>query len=129
MLVERIEAQLTGEAALAYRRCSDAPLRSSAELGDSIDSYLSELESRSAETEFLDLETATRVADGCRALLSQLSDDAVPAFHRAVQACISYFVLEDDGEADSSVVGFDDDLKVVQVTAEVLGWQLPETRA
>ena len=129
MLIEQIEGQLTGRTALAYRRCSDAALRPPEELGNSINDYLRTLQTRSAAAEFLDLETATRVADACRALLKQLSADSVPAYHRAVQACITYFILEDDGEDDSSVIGFDDDLRVVQITAEVLGWSLPENRA
>ena len=43
-----------------------------------------------------------------------------------MQAAVEYLVLDEDGEADESIVGFDDDLGVVRVTAEVLGWNLPE---
>ena len=39
---------------------------------------------------------------------------------------MDYFLLDDDGEDDHSIVGFDDDLQVLRVTAEVLGWDLPE---
>lgn len=129
MFVLQIEARLSGSTAASYRNCIDARAKSADELEDEIHAYMDALQARAADAEFLDLETAARVAAGCRALLERLCRAPNPSLHRAVQAAVEYFVLEDDGEDDNSVIGFDDDLEVVRVTADVLGWEIPEINA
>ena len=55
-------------------------------------------------------------------LIDLLEASGSEAAHHAVQAAVTYFELEDDAEADGSVIGFDDDLQVVEATFEALGW-------
>lgn len=129
MLVERIAARLSGATALAYRRCLGEAVKTRPELLHEIGTYLAQLEARAGEEEFLDLATASKVAGVCRVLVDRLGLGMDEAQLRAVQAAVAYFVLEDDGEADTSIVGFDDDLEVLRVTAFVLGWKLPELDA
>ena len=128
-VVDRILSQLPGTVGLAYRRCLGGPSVPSQCLADDVGEYLRRLKHQAQEAEFIDLETATRAASGCRALLRQLDADQNEQHHHAVQAAVAYFLLEDDGEGDDSIIGFDDDLHVVQVTAEVLGWSLQEEDA
>ena len=128
-IANRIEARLSGSTAMAYSRCISDSARSIAVLEVASRTYMDHLEGRSADSEFLDLATARRVAVGCQALMTRLGDNPSIGQHLAVQAAVDYFILEDDGEDDDSIVGFDDDLEVVRVTAEVLGWDLPEINA
>ena len=127
--VDKVEARLATSTAAAYRRCAAAAPRSFAELVQAVERYLQVIQTRATASEFFDLGTAERVVSRCRALLERLGHDPSPEAHQAVQAAVEYLVLDDDGEADQSIVGFDDDLRVVSVTAEVLGWDLPEDDA
>jgi hypothetical protein len=127
--VQAIEARLSGKAADAYRRCLGHEQRAIYSLAQEVDQYLESLRFRSEELEFLDLITAERVALHCHAILGVLASEPTGPRHEAAQAAILYFALDDDGEPDSSVVGFDDDLAVVLATAEVLGIDLSERRA
>ena len=88
--------------------------------------YVAGLRIRGRSDGFLDLDTAEKVAAGCLHLLDQLAPGMEPEPHHAVQAAVLYFVLEDDAEADDSVIGFDDDLQVLDTTAQYLGWSLSE---
>ena len=124
-IVRRIGKQIPGSYVTAYLNGAQGPRRSIQDLEANIREYRASLRARAVESEFLDLETARRVAACCHALLVQLAGSPSPAHHRAVQAAVDYFLLEDDGEEDGSIVGFDDDLEVVRVTAEVLGWAIP----
>ena len=73
-------------------------------------------------SEFFDLQTADQVADLCRRLLEALPADPSDKQHRLTQLAISYFVLEEDAEDDNdSLIGFDDDLRVVVAVIEELG--------
>jgi len=123
--VDLVESRLPKSIATAYRRCLGGPSQAVAELKLRTDTYLDELRARAEEEEFLDLETAVQVATGCHALLGHLGEDKDAERVQAVQAAVEYFVLEDDAEDDNSLVGMDDDLQVVVVTAQVLGWELP----
>ena len=124
--VDEVAARLSMAPTEAYRRCAASPPRSVRELERALDTYEHTLQSRATEAEFLDVETAARVLSGCQALLKRLGSGSAPESHRAVQAAVEYLLLDDDGEADDSIVGYDDDLRVLKATAEVLGWDLPE---
>ena len=128
-LIRQVEERLSHSTAKAYRRSIQAQERSPEELGKRTERYLEELRTRAARSEFLDLSTATQVARGCLELVRRLGESPEASRHRVVQAAVDYFTLEDDAEADSSIVGFDDDLEVLLVTATVLGWDLPEDDA
>ena len=78
------------------------------------------LQARAAREEFLDLETAERTAAACNQaddLAESVGTDEARTLARAAAA---YFVLEDDAEADDSVIGFDDDLRVAEAVVAVL---------
>lgn len=126
---EAVRRLLPPELATEYERCVSKDLRSATVLRMEVDEYVTELRDRRAQDAFLDLSTAERVAIGCHGLLARLGDVGSEAEHGAVQAAVAYFILEDDAEEDSSVIGFDDDLQVVDATFHALGWNndgLPE---
>ncbi|MBL4771930.1 MAG: hypothetical protein JKY61_12515 [Planctomycetes bacterium] len=122
--VDQIESRLSPSTAKAYSKCVSFTPAPQAELQERSAKYLAQLEQSNSNTEFLDIDTARKVATGCDALIAGLSNPCDVAHHRAVHAAVEYFILEDDGEDDSSVIGFDDDWQVVEVTAKVLGWGL-----
>lgn len=124
---ERIRERLPLEIATAYAACVDGDLESGDALLRRARAYLAEVTSLAQREEFVDITTATSVERVCEALIAQLDADTLASEHRAVQAAVAYFVLADDVEDDTaSVIGFDDDLLVVQATAEVLGWPVDE---
>ncbi len=122
MVTKHIQEALPPDISRAYSTCLTPDRRSSAELREAAASYVSGLLGRAAADAFLDLKTALRVSAGCERLLDLLEANPSPEAHAAVQAVVDYFILEDDAEADGSVIGFDDDLLVVQETFRALGW-------
>lgn len=69
----------------------------------------------------VDLDTANRVAASLRELLDTISD--YTAQQRALlRGAITYFAQREDDEDDlDSVIGFDDDARVLSAVAEALG--------
>lgn len=82
--------------------------------------YLTTLRARVAREEFLDLETAERVADACEQALDLAATLGTDEARELAQAAASYFVMTRDAEADDSVIGFDDDLRVAEAVVAVL---------
>ena len=83
-----------------------------------IDAYLEHLQSLQSENEFLDLESAKRIAAQCKVLLDGLDAE----YHQLVQAGIHYFIEKDDAESDlDSPIGFDDDAEVIRLIAKEMG--------
>jgi hypothetical protein len=123
---EKVLASLSSPFRSAYLRAAEAPLRQPEVLAQEVEAYVQLLEQHAEQVEFMDLATASRVAEICRFLLAKLEESPCPDRHLAVQAAVEYFILEDDGEDDTSLIGFDDDLQVAQVTAAVLGWDIPD---
>ncbi len=70
----------------------------------------------------LDVEFIEKLAARARRLVRGLEPDGPEPERRLVQAAVRYFVLADDAEGDLvSVIGFDDDARVLQAVAEHLG--------
>lgn len=113
---------LPSELATQYGRCLQEASRPPEALRSEVEDYLATLRRRAATDAFLDLTTAEQVARGCHELLERLGEAGDEEDHGAVQAAVAYFVLEDDAEEDGSVIGFDDDLQVVEATFRALGW-------
>jgi uncharacterized membrane protein YkvA (DUF1232 family) len=91
-------------------------------LSSELEQYASQLDQQAKESEFFDLDTATRTAHLCRKLLAALPQVPDEHQHRLTQLAVNYFVLEEDAEDDSeSLIGFDDDLQVVVAVIEELG--------
>lgn len=120
-----VKARLPPEIVRAYGECARAP-RPLEDLEAAVRLYLGTLRTQPPVSEFLDLETGRRVVDGCHVLLREVRKRRDHLHHRAVQAAIEYCLLRVDGQDDTSIVGFDDDLQVIRVTAEVLGLSLAE---
>jgi hypothetical protein len=90
-------------------------------LADELNTYVQSI-ACDTHSEFFDLQTADRVAELCRRLLEALPESPSDRQHRLTQLAVSYFVLEEDAEDDNeSLIGFDDDLKVVIAVIEELG--------
>jgi len=119
---DAIQRQLPSAIATSYGSCLASELRPLAALRGEVDRYLVALRERRGADPFLDLATAEKVGAGCMRLIELLERGGSKAAHHAVQAAVTYFELEEDAEADESVIGFDDDLKVVEVTFSALGW-------
>lgn len=119
---DAIHSALSPEIASVYSRCLSSEPRSIEALRQEMAEYVNDLRARSSLDSFLDLSTAERVGRGCARLLDLLEQSGSAGAHAAVQAAVVYFILEDDAEADSSIIGFDDDLQVVVETFKALGW-------
>ncbi len=119
---DAIQRALPREIATSYGSCLSPELRPLAALREEVERYLETLRERRSGEPFLDLATAEKVGTGCMRLIDLLENSPSQTAHHAVQAAVTYFELEDDAEADESVIGFDDDLKVVEVTFSALGW-------
>ncbi len=124
-LVDRISDRLPESVVPFYRGCCQEDVLSLERLKQASTEYMASL--RTSAVEFLDVETAQRVASGCDALLewAEAASPVDPQAHLAVHAAVRYFILEEDAEGDESIIGFDDDLQVVEATAAVLGVTLP----
>lgn len=103
------------------------PLQSEADLRNSVNEYLEVLEELQFSEEFLDLETARRVAERCDRLLKSV-DAATPVEHQQlIQAAVHYFLLDEDAESDiTSPIGFDDDEQVVAAVEVVIASEAAE---
>ena len=122
MTTDKIRDALPPDIARVYASCITEDLRKIAELRREMDDYVDGLREQAESDAFLDLETALCVWRGCVRLLDALENSPSTDAHAAVQAATDYFILEDDAESDDSVIGFDDDLLVVEETFRLLGW-------
>lgn len=83
--------------------------------------YVARFERIAEADALLDPEDAREIGALCEALLDHLGDEPDPAAHTLVHAAVRYFVLEDDGDADTSIGGLEDDRAVVRAVAIALG--------
>lgn len=87
-----------------------------------IEEHLVELRSAQSSNEFLDLGLAGRIAAACQQLIDALGAEAPDSHRRIILSAILYFVRDEDAESDtSSILGLDDDLRVVQAAARAVG--------
>lgn len=70
---------------------------------------------------FIDVDEAERLGKTALALIALLGPDEHPHVHLLVQAATRYFVLEDEDEEVTGVLGFDDDIQVVNAVSRALG--------
>ena len=98
------------------------PGASHEDLLDTVADYLDEISSAAARDGFVDTELGAAIAEVCLELLADLGGGASDRESRLVQVAVRYFVVEDDAEGDlTSVVGFDDDARVVNAVLRLLG--------
>jgi len=113
---------LAPEIADFARTLANEPFRAREDLRTDVRGYMHKLERMADSVEFLDLDTARRLAVQCEALLSGAAEDLNQEVHVLIQVAVRYFVEDKDGEADTtSLVGFDDDAEVIAAIAKALG--------
>jgi uncharacterized membrane protein YkvA (DUF1232 family) len=87
-----------------------------------VEAYLEALPEAARVHEFLDVGKARSVGARCLRLIDTLTLATPESAHRAIQAAVLYFVLDDDAESDTeSVIGFDDDEQIVAAVERILG--------
>jgi hypothetical protein len=102
-------AELLGRPALGAEALS-------AELGE----YVHAVQQLKALSANIDLLTAERVVAALEALLRE-HDRHGDEGRRLVQAAVEYFVREEDDEEITGVLGFDDDIQVINAVIRALG--------
>jgi len=91
-------------------------------LSDELQEYVEELDTHSSNAEFVDAAIAKRITSLCWKLLDAMPAEPDERQHRLTQLAINYFVLAEDGHDDNhSLIGFDDDLQVVEAVIKELG--------
>lgn len=122
-IYERVFSACLPEVGRAFKFAYEQEAVPPAELASRVQLYLSAIESSAKAEEFMDVSTARRVAQKCLALTELISQGLDKRLQKLAQAAVVYFVLDDDGEPDTdSIVGFDDDLEIVEaVTKELEG--------
>jgi uncharacterized membrane protein YkvA (DUF1232 family) len=91
-------------------------------LSDELQEYVEELDKHSSNAEFVDAAIAKRITSLCWKLLDAMPAEPDERQHRLTQLAINYFVLAEDGHDDNhSLIGFDDDLQVVEAVIKELG--------
>jgi len=91
------------------------------DIGRMVDEYLSHAKTSLKLNEFIDIKSASVLADVCHYLISQFDNFSVNE-KKYVVAAIYYFVESDDAEHDfESLVGFEDDIKVMNYVLEKIG--------
>jgi uncharacterized membrane protein YkvA (DUF1232 family) len=101
--------------------CTDATASDLHAMGPEIDRYEEHARTMSDAGRLVDVETAAAVAASLRHMLAATSD-YTPSQRALLRGAIAYFVQDDDDELDlDSVIGFDDDARIVSAVAEALG--------
>jgi len=92
------------------------------DLLDAVADYLDEISLAAARDGFVDAKLGETVAEVCLELLADLGSGTSDKDNRLVQVAVRYFVVEDDADGDlTSVVGFDDDARVLNAILRLLG--------
>lgn len=98
---------------LYHREARALPVEAVPDLREILSLYLDQVRQLQEEHPFIDLDLVERIGVACSALLDLYGDLEEPA-RAAVVGAIRYFVIEEDAEGDlDSIVGFDDDARVV----------------
>lgn len=85
-----------------------------------LDQYVGAVHQLRALSATIDLGTAERIAEALGALLRAQQGYGEEA-RRLVQAAVEYFVREEDDEEITGVLGFDDDVQVINAVLRSLG--------
>jgi len=119
---ERVLRALPASAATIFEGLLAENFIPARELRAQIPSYLAELEDATGTHEFLDIGLAKKVADQSLGLLDGIDIDTSEETRKLIQAAIRYFLLDDDADSDKeSLIGFDDDARVVELVAREIG--------
>jgi len=91
------------------------------ELRGEVLGYITTVEQVSQMVQMLDSATALRLSEVVMALLDHVTDDASEPSRRLVQLAAHYLVREDDDEEVTGVLGFDDDIQVINAVCRAVG--------
>lgn len=97
------------------------PERTRDELRRDVVAYITMVKQVGQMVKLLDLSMAEKLCDVALSLLDRLREDAPPPSLRLVQAAIQYLVLEEEDEEITGVLGFDDDVQVMNAVCRVVG--------
>ncbi|KPK60665.1 MAG: hypothetical protein AMJ59_04795 [Gammaproteobacteria bacterium SG8_31] len=120
--ISRVIVEFPEAVAIVFKRLMRAPRRSRQEMRRRVSSYIVGIEARAREVDYIDVELAQSIANGCHRLIDTLDADSTEEHRCLVQAAVLYFVTDEDAEGDTtSLIGFDDDRLVVDVVGQELG--------
>lgn len=120
-LLDQVASRLPDSIRPYYRRCLISSTTGLTGSLSEAEHYLTAVREKATTLEFQDTETAEKVFQCCGRLWQWVEQQGSAEGRAAVEAAVRYFVLEEDAEGDDSIIGFDDDLLVVEATASVLG--------
>jgi len=84
--------------------------------------YFKEVEARAEGGEKIDIDLVTDLAVRCERLLDEVDDSTPEEHQRLIQAAVRYFVDDEDSDRDlDSLLGFDDDISVIETVAIAVG--------
>ncbi len=101
--------------------CTALPVEEIPQLEEQVRLYVGEIQQALEQNEFLDVAMAERMADVLAGLLGEY--ETYSEMHRAlIVGAAHYFAKSDDAEPDTvSLLGFDDDVAVLNYVLEVVG--------
>jgi uncharacterized membrane protein YkvA (DUF1232 family) len=118
MLEARLES---GISRILAPMCVALPVEEIPQLEKQVRLHVEEIRRALAQNEFLDVATVERMADVLTGLLNEY--ETYPEMHRAlIVGAARYFAKADDAEPDTvSLLGFDDDVAVLNYVLEAVG--------
>ncbi len=86
-----------------------------------IDDYLATVRRVGPMVAFIDVGEAEKLAKATTGLVELLATDRDATTHAVVQAATRYFVEEEEDEEVTGVLGFDDDIQIVNAVCRAVG--------
>lgn len=97
-------------------------------LATQVDAYLETVRAALPDNEFIDIDLATRIADACKDLLA-LYPKLSEKDRASVVGAARYFIEQHDADDDlESVLGFEDDMEVVNFVIALIKADIPLIR-
>lgn len=119
---ERVLDALDPDAADVILSFVTEPLVAPEVLAEQTRLYFKEVEAMADDGEAIDLELVTDLAVQCERLLDEMDDDMPEEHQRLIEAAVRYFVDNEDSDRDlDSLLGFDDDISVIETVAIAVG--------
>jgi hypothetical protein len=97
-----------------------APVSSDA-LRQQLDLYITTVRKVGPLVAFIDVDEAELMAAACVAIIHMIDGADSADLHKVVQATVHYFILEEEDEEVTGVLGFDDDIQVLNAALRALG--------
>jgi uncharacterized membrane protein YkvA (DUF1232 family) len=104
-----------------FRQLLDQPAEPVPSLRAEVQRYIATVKQIGLMVKLLDIGAAERLAEVSVALLDHLTDAHPPEAKLLVNAAVRYFVREEDDEEVTGVLGFDDDVQVINAVSRMVG--------